>query len=145
MAIDVRTEVVIRRSPEEVAAFMFEPKNDAIWTRAVEEVRPLTEGPLRPGSKVERVVKFLGRRFGYLYEVTDADARSVEIKVDDPFPMFVRYELQDAPEGTLASIRTHGDATGFFRVAAPLMARMVRRNISRDLQCLKEHLEGDAS
>lgn len=120
---------------------MFDPRNDAVWTRAVVEVRPLTDGPLRAGSRVERVVKFLGRKFGYLYEVTAADARSVEIKVQQPFPMHVRYELRDAPEGTLASIHTHGDATGFFRVAAPLMTRMVRRNITRDLAMLKQHLE----
>lgn len=142
MSIDVTTEVTIRRPRAAVAEFMFEPRNDKVWTKAVVEVKPLTEGPLRAGSMVERTVQFLGRRFAYRYEVLDADGTSfVEMKVDDPFPMHVRYELSDAGDHTVAKIRTHGDATGFFRIAAPFMRGMVRRNITRDLTMLKQHLE----
>ena len=36
------------------------------------ECRPLTEGPLRTGAKVERVSKFLGRRFGSAGRTTAA-------------------------------------------------------------------------
>jgi hypothetical protein len=146
MAIDVQTEVLIRRPRAEVAEFMFDPKNDAMWTTGVVECRPLTEGRLRAGSKVERVTKFLGRQFGYTYEVVDADADGfVEMKVEQPFPMQIRYELRDAPEGTLARIRAQGDATGFFRLAAPFMSRMVRRNITNDLETMKEYLEAKAA
>jgi hypothetical protein len=146
MSIDIQTQVVIRRSRAEVAAFMFDPRNDATWTTGVIECRPLTDGPLRAGSRVERVVKFLGRQFGYLYEVSAADAdRFVQMHVTQPFPMQVRYELEDVPEGTLARIRAQGDATGFFRMAGPLMAPMVRRNITNDLELLKKHLEAKAS
>lgn len=146
MSIDIRTQVLIRRPRAQVAGFMFDPRNDAIWTKGVIECRPLTDGPLRQGSRVERIVKFLGRRFGYQYEVVAADGeRFVEMHVTQPFPMHIRYELDDAPEGTVAGIRAQGDATGFFRVAAPLMSRMVRRNITNDLELLKEHLEAQPS
>lgn len=65
---------------------MFDPRNDAIWTTGVIECRPLTDGPLRQGSRVERTVKFLGRRFGYQYEVVAADGeRFVEMRVTQPF------------------------------------------------------------
>ncbi len=142
MAIDVRAEVLIRRPRAEVAAFMFEPTNDAIWTTGVVECRPLTEGRLREGSKVERVSKFLGRQFGYLVQVVAASGDDfVEMRVEEPFPMWIRYELEDATEGTRASIRTRGDATGFFRLAAPFMGRMVRRSIENDLALLREYLE----
>jgi hypothetical protein len=145
MAIDVQTEVLIRRPRTEVAAFMFDPTHDAIWTTGVVECRPLTEGRLRAGSRVERVTKFLGRQFGYTYEVVDADEDGfVEMKVEQPFPMRIRYELVDASGGTIARIRARGDATGFFRVAAPFMSRMVRRNITNDLETLKEYLEARA-
>ena len=146
MGIDVKPQVLIRRPRPEVAAFMFEPRNDTIWTTGVVESRPLTDGPLRTGSRVERITKFLGRRFGYQYEVVAADSeRYVEMRVEEPFPMQIRYELEDAPEGTLASIRAQGDATGFFRIAGPLMGRMVRRNITNDLETLKKHLETSAT
>lgn len=146
MGIDIQTQVTIQRPPAEVAGFMFDPRNDAIWTTGVIECRPLTEGPLRAGSRVERVTKFLGRQFGYTYEVVDADGeRFVEMRVEQPFPMQIRYELEDAPGGTLARIRARGDATGFFRMAAPFLGRMVRRNITNDLETMKEYLEGQAA
>lgn len=144
MGIDVRAEVLIRRPRAEVAAFMFEPTHDAIWTTGVVECRPLTEGRLRTGSRVERVSKFLGRQFSYLFEVIDASGDDyVEMRVNDPFPMQIRYQLDEAPEGTRASIRTQGDATGFFRLAAPFLGRMVRRSIENDLALLREYLEAE--
>jgi hypothetical protein len=146
MSVDVKPEVLIQRPRAEVAAFMFDPKNDALWTTGVVECTPLTPGRLRTGSKVERVTKFLGRRFGYTYEVTAAEGDTfVEMKVDEPFPMHIRYELQDAAGGTQVSIRARGDATGFFRLAAPFMSRMVKRNITNDLETLKEYLEAQAA
>lgn len=48
---------------------MFDPKNYAIWTTGVIECRPLSDGPLRAGSRVERISKFMGKKFGYQYEV----------------------------------------------------------------------------
>ncbi len=142
MAIDVQVEVLIRRARADVAAFMFDPTNDAIWTTGVVECRPRQDGRLRTGARVERVTKFLGRQFAYEYEVVDADELGfVEMKVEQPFPMRVRYELANVPDGTRARIRAQGDATGFFRMAAPFMTRMVRRNITNDLETLKEWLE----
>ena len=44
-------------------------------------------------------------------------------------------------EATLARIRIQGDATGFFRLAAPLLAAQVRRSITRDVNNLKRVLE----
>ena len=146
MGVDVHTQVLIGRPRAEVAAFMFEPRNDTLWTTGVVECRPRTDGPLRTGSRVERISKFLGRRFAYEYEVTAADADSfVEMRVDQPFPMQIRYQLDDASGGTLVGIRARGDAKGFFRIAGPLLGRMVRRNITRDLETMKEYLEANAS
>jgi hypothetical protein len=143
VAIDVQVQVVIRRPRTEVAAFMFESRNDRVWTANVIESRPLTEGPLRKGSRVQRVVRFLARRLVYTYEVLDADpAAFVELRVTRPFPMEVRYELSDVARGTLTRIRARGNARGFFRVREAWLARSVKGAIARDLQALKGHLEG---
>ena len=70
----------------------------------------------------------------------DGDA-SVEMRVEEPFPLAIRYQLDETPDGTLARIHARGDAGGFYRLAAPLLNRMVRRNIARDLERLKQLLE----
>src|SRR5688572_23641815 len=142
MGIDVTTEVFIRRPRAEVARFMFDPRHDAVWTTGVVECHPQQEGLLRKGAKVERISKFLGRRLAYLIEVIDhEDERFVEMLTQEPFEMRVRYELVDAEGGTRVSIRAAGGGTGFFRLAAPLLGRMVRRSITNDLENLRELLD----
>lgn len=142
MATDVRVELPIARTRADVAAYMFDPENDAAWTSGVIAVKPLTPGRLLVGSRVERTVKFLGKRFAYTYEVVDArDDAFVEMTVTQPFPMHVRYELESIDaHSTNVAIHARGDATGFFRLMSPIMNRMVRRNIRRDLQALAKML-----
>lgn len=138
MATDVLVELEIPRARAAVAAYMFDPAHDARWTSGVIAVNPLTPGRLRVGSRVERTVKFLGKRFSYTYEVVDArDDAFVEMAVTQPFPMHVRYQLDDAgAAATRVGIHARGDATGFYRLMSPIMNRMVRRNIRRDLENL---------
>src|SRR5262249_21201742 len=119
MSTDVRVHVTIRRPRAEVASFMFDPTNDTLWTTGVIDVRPLAPARLGVGSKVERTSKFLGRTFAYHYEVVEADGdRTVAMKVEQPFPMQIRYALDESPEGTVASIHATGEAGGFYRLAA---------------------------
>ncbi len=86
-------------------------------------------------------MRFAGRTFTYRYEtVAREDDRSVELRVENPFPMHVTYLLEDVPGGTRASIHARGDAGGFFRLAGPLLNAMVRRNIRGDLRSLSRCL-----
>ena len=142
MATDVRVELSIARARADIAAYMFDPGNDAAWTTGVVAVNPLTPGRLQVGSRVERTVKFLGKRFSYTYEVVDArDDTLVEMTVTQPFPMHVRYELASIDaNATKVAIHARGDASGFFRLMSPIMNRMVRRNIRRDLEALAKQL-----
>ena len=142
MPVDVSVEERIARPRSSVAAVMFDPKNDAAWTSGVIEARPITGGRHAAGSRVERKVRFMGKTFGYEYRVIAADDdRSVEMEVDEPFPMKIRYELEDADGGTLARIHALGEPSGFFRIGGPIMRAMVRRNIRKDLHNLKQLVE----
>lgn len=55
--------------------------------------------------------------------------------------MCIRYELEDAAEGTLVAIHAAGTPGRFFGWATPLMARRVRRSIAADLERLQACLE----
>jgi len=142
MAVDVKPSVLVRRSPAEVAAFMFDPANDLRWTGGITTSTPAQPGPLVEGATVERTARFLGRTFTYGYVVTRHEPnRLVELKVDRPFPMTVRYELDEHPAGTLVTIHTTGSPGRFFGWATPLMARQVRKSIAADLARLRDCLE----
>jgi Polyketide cyclase / dehydrase and lipid transport len=142
MTVDVRPVTVIARPRSEVAAFMFDPANDSRWTGGITDSRPAQPGPLREGATVERDARFLGRTFTYGYVVTAHEpSRLVQMQVERPFPMTVRYELADHRDGTEVAIRASGSPGRFFGWATPLMSRMVRRNIAGDLRRLRACLE----
>ena len=143
MSVDVRPEVRIRRPRHEVADFMFDPRNDLRWTGGITDSRPAQPGPLVEGASVQRTARFLGRSFTYGYVVTAHQPDALlELEVDRPFPMLVRYELADAGDGaTVAAIRATGEPGRFFGWATPLLRRQVRRSISADLERLRVALE----
>ena len=125
---------------------MFDPANDLRWTGGITASRPAQPGLLVEGATVERTARFLGRSFTYGYVVTAAERdRFVELKVDRPFPMLIRYELADdgrgGAGGTLAAIRASGSPGRFFGWATPLMQRQVQRSIAADLDRLRACLE----
>lgn len=147
MAVDVTVEQRIGRPREDVAAFAMDPANDTRWIKALSSARTLTDGPVGPGTRVERVASFLGRRIEYVNEIEEYEPgrRLAMRSVKAPFAMTVTYEFEDVPGGgTLARIHTGGDASGFYAVAAPVLGAMVRRGVARDLAALKELLEGGA-
>ncbi|MGW7363544.1 hypothetical protein ACWGI8_08965 [Streptomyces sp. NPDC054841] len=55
-------------------------------------------------------------------------------------PMHVTYTFTPHTRGTLARIRVQGDASGYYRLAAPIMARKVRSSIGKDLRDLEHRL-----
>jgi Polyketide cyclase / dehydrase and lipid transport len=142
VTVDVRPQIVVGRPRAEVAAFMFDPANDMMWTGGITASRPAQDGPLVTGATVERTARFLGRSFTYGYVVTKHEPdRLVELEVERPFPMIVTYELDDHPEGTLVAIHASGSPGRFFGWATPLMTGQVRKSIAADLARLKHCLE----
>ena len=140
--VDVRPTTLVHRPRGEVARFMFDPANDTRWTGGITASRPARPGPLTRGAQVERDARFLGRTFTYGYVVTAHEPDTmVELEVARPFPMHVRYELEDRPDGTLVAIRAQGSPGRFFGWATPLLAWAVRRSIAGDLERLRGCLE----
>jgi uncharacterized membrane protein len=137
---DVAAETTIERPRDQVAAYAADWRNDREWIGALTDVRLVSEEPLQ----VARVASFLGKRIEYVNEVVEHEPgrRLVMRSIEAPFPMTVAYEFEDADGGSRMRIRTQGDASGFYRLAAPLLARAVKRGLVRDLRQLKANLEG---
>ena len=63
-----------------------------------------------------------------------------------PFPMETTYTWHDAGDrATRMTLRNRGGPAGFAKVAAPVMARAMRRAMTADLQRLSEILQTRAS
>jgi len=149
MSIDVTAETHIDRPIDQVAAYVMEPANDPRWIGGISEARLLTDPPIGLGAHVQRVARFLGKRIDYTHEITEYDPpnRLVMRSIAGPFPMVIHYHFDQAGDGTDVRVRNQGSTGGFYRLADPLMGRMVQRRVAGDLKTLKRLLEnsGDDS
>lgn len=144
MPVDVRTEIVIARPPDEVAAYASDPDNATEWYENIHAVEWETDPPLAAGSRLAFVARFLGRRLAYTYEVVEhaPGERLVMRTSQGPFPMETTYAWEEAPGGgTRMTLRNRGAPAGFGRVAAPVLAGAMRRANRKDLARLKKILE----
>lgn len=147
MALDETAEIRISRPADAVAAYMFDPANDAAWISGISEAAAVGELPVGVGSRVRRRASFLGRRIDYVMEIVGLDPgrRLVMHAVEAPMPMDVTYEVDPAGVESVARVRVEGDAGGLYRLAGPLVSAQVGRSIDGDVRRLKRILESPSS
>jgi len=143
MSVDAKAEIVIARPRDEVAALMFDPKNDKLWIGGLKNVFPLTPGLLQKGSKVNRVGDFLNRRYSANVVVVDAEPKKfVLLSSDEPFEMKVRYDLEDVDGGTKVKLRVQSIGEhAYTQMPAAIFAKAVNEAVNNDLASLKKHAE----
>jgi hypothetical protein len=146
--VDVRTTIDIDRSRREVAAYAADPDHATAWYENIKAVEWRSPRPVAVGTRIAFVARFLGRTLAYTYEVMEivADERFVMSTAEGPFPMETTYAWEDMPGGgTRMTLRNRGQPAGFSKLAAPILARAMRRANRNDLERLKQVLEaGDA-
>jgi uncharacterized membrane protein len=144
MEVDVHTEIEIDRPRSEVAAYAMDPETAPKWYENIDSVEWKTPKPIRVGSKMDFVARFLGRRLAYTYEVRELipNERLVMSTDAGPFPMETTYMWSDTSRGgTKMKLRNRGRPVGFSKVTAPLMKIAMRRANRKDLQRVKDILE----
>lgn len=144
MGVDVRTEIVIDRPIEVVAAYAADPSSAPSWYANIDSAEWKTPPPAAVGTRVAFVARFLGRRLEYTYELVDLvpGERLVMRTAQGPFPMETTYTWTAVGESsTRMTLRNRGEPAGFSRVLAPFMAPAIRRANRKDLARIKEILE----
>lgn len=142
--VDVRTEAIIGRPVDEVAAYAADPSNAPAWYANIRSVTWETDPPLAVGSRVRFQARFLGRDLEYTYEIVEHEPgrRLVMRTAQGPFPMETTYLWEPAgDEATRMALRNRGEPAGFSKLAAPLMAPAMRRANTKDLAALRRLLE----
>ncbi|MBA2531193.1 MAG: SRPBCC family protein [Nocardioidaceae bacterium] len=144
MAVNVASEIEIARPRAQVAAYACDPDNATEWYVNIKAVEWRSPRPHATGTRLAFAATFLGRRLEYTYEVQELvpGERFVMSTAEGPFPMETTYAFADAGGGvTRMTLRNRGEPAGFAKVAAPVMARAMRRANGQDLRRLKGILE----
>jgi uncharacterized membrane protein len=144
MPVNVETAIEIACSPAAVAAYASDPDNAPAWYENITSVEWKSSKPVGIGSRIEFVAQFLGRRLSYTYEVTEMveNERFVMSTSQGPFPMETTYLWEATGDGrTRMTLRNRGEPAGFSKLAAPIMARAMRRANEKDLTRLKRLME----
>lgn len=141
--IRVQSSININRKPEEVFAYIANFENNPAWQAGMIEAHFTSEPPLAVGSTYTQVAKFMGRRVDSNFTVLEYEPnRLVKIATTSgSFPITVTRTVTPDGASTLVEARIEGDATGFFKIAEPLMRIMVQRSVDADYRQLKNLLE----
>jgi uncharacterized membrane protein len=137
--IDVSVTQAMAASPDRVRAVMFDPRHDPNWMAAVKSVEPLAD-ETRPGARVRRVGRFLGRTLRWTTEVVAAAPNELQLRIiDGPMRGTVVYHIEPSGSGSLVTIHNTGEAPAF----APrwLLTLAMRRSLTADLRRLQRTVE----
>jgi carbon monoxide dehydrogenase subunit G len=133
----------VRAKPAVVFAYLTDPEKETIWQASLLEARFETEGAIRPGTQIHEVRKFLGRSVESTVEVTEFEPeRAFAGRTrSGPIPWRFSYRLEEANDATRVRFHGEGEPGGFFRLAEPLVVRMVDKQLANDFSTLKELVE----
>ncbi len=142
MAIEVRAEIFIEKSPSKVADVMFNPKMDKLWIRSLREVFPMESGLYKKGAKVERVGDFMNKRYSAKVLVLKYEPEKIaELYLDEPFEMKQRYELHKAEGGTTARVTLMSIGELQYNTPITILSRKIDDDLNNDLKNLKKLVE----
>jgi len=140
--------VDIDRPAKEVFAFLEEVGNNPRWLRGMVSCTWTTPPPVTVGSRYEQVARFLGKEIRTSFEVTEHEPGTlvtISSRAGSSFPITVARRVEPVGEERCRVTETVvSDPSGFYRVAQPVLAWMVRRNIQRDYNGLGHLLEAGA-
>lgn len=144
--INIEDSIVIHRPIEEVFAYVSDLTNGPEWQTGLIEVRKTTIEPRGIGTRYTFVRKFLGRKLEASNEFTTYEPNNIVTFKTTSGPMSVEasYRFQPEPAGTRVTCQIEMKPEGFSKLAEPLIAASIRREMSAEFGYLKDLLENRA-
>lgn len=133
----------IAAPPSEVFRWLIEPELLARWIGGFARAEPITEGPVRVGSRSRDVIEADGRRLVLETEIT-------ELVPDRRLAVHIRYEggenddaydLEPVAGGTRLTYLSDVRLTGAARLLSLVIAPQLRARARRDLAKLQAEVE----
>jgi uncharacterized membrane protein len=150
----IEESILIHRQAEDVFGFLEVRSNDAAWMASVLESHWLAStaadaaAPIGVGRRGRMVMNLAGRRAEFIDEVTEYEPgrRIAHRTVSGPIPLNTACICEPAGDACRTTVigATERLPGGIFgHLAAPLVARAIRRGFKADLARLKKTLEAE--
>ena len=144
--LTIEVSIFIDRPREEVAAYLSDVPNGAVWQNNVVESVKTSDGEVGVGTTGREVRLFLGRPFESEWEITGYDLSgdiwtvSVDI-VSGPIKGHGEDTLESLNGGTRFTRSFAAEPKGLMALAGPMFERVARSQGEVDLANLKRILE----
>lgn len=142
--IEVRVERTIDRPAGDVFAFISDMRNNPRWQNGMRRCEWVTPPPTCVGSRYDQEASFLGKKILSTFEVTVYEPGRVfeATTVKSSFPITFHREVRPIDDRTsrVQAVIT-GDASGFFKLAEPVLRHLTACSINGDYDRLKALLE----
>ena len=144
--IKIETSVVINRPIEEVFAFVTDVEKMPQWSAELVEAKKTSEGPVGVGTTFSAVAKVLGKRMENDHEVSEYEPNSKFAfkPTSGPVQLEIEYTFESVAGGTKFTVVAEAETGGFFKLAAPILARTMQRQYKTNFANLKDLLEAQA-
>jgi hypothetical protein len=141
--IKVESKIFINKGYQEVFRFISDFENNPIWQKGMKKAQFTTTDPIGIGSTYNQEASFLGKKIVSSFIVTDfKEGHLIKIKsTSSSFPIQVTRSVEPVGTGTNVYALVEGDARHFFKLAQPILKKVVERSVYGDYRRLKEILE----
>ena len=136
--------VDIARSPADVFSYVTDPTRFPEWQDAVVSARPLDDGPMRKGTKIELTRRMGPREQTMTSELTDYDApRTYAFRIlDGPVRAIGKGTTDAVGDGTRFTFELDFEGHGIGKLLVPLVVRrQAKRELAESHANLKRKLE----
>jgi len=139
----------LKADAETVFQFIAAPENGPRWQEGAVSTRVTTPGPVRLGSEMEHVGRWLGMRIPThavvtVFERVSAFGYDITSGMSAK-PSRMRYVLEPVTDGTTLTLSNEAALPLLILPFAPLLQRSVQRMFDRDVQRLRGAIEADMS
>ena len=144
----VSAAALIGASPEQVWRFITVPENGPRWQEGAISTRVTTPGPVRLGSEMEHVGRWLGLRIPTravvsVYEPPLRYGYDITTRLT-PKPSLMRYVIEPLADGSRLVLSNEAPAAPWMKLFEARLQRNVQGMFERDIARLKAIVEDEA-
>ena len=145
--MEVTASVEVAAPPDEVFAYGSDAQNNPEWQSGMVSAHWSTDGPIGVGATHDQVATFLGRRIESTFEVAEYEpGRMIKASsTGGSFPITFTRTVEPSGDGSRVSAIIEGDASGFFKIADPILKWLVQRSVDGDYRALAARFSGEGS